>query len=124
MRSSVLSSEARKASAAPWKLVRMLPGTRISFSAFSIASTASPSEARGARLKEIVVGAKWARVLIEREPERSVTFATAERGTCDVPLPEAIGAAAPEESPPLPAPPVVEDAAEIAADALTPVAGT
>src|SRR5215470_2274632 len=115
MRSSVFTSDARKARAAPWKLVRTLGGMRISFSAFSMASTASPSEAFGARLNEIVVEGNCPRWLIEREPGRSLTFATAESGTCDVPLPDAIGAAEPVEIAPLPAEPVVDAVAASAA---------
>ena len=51
MSSSVLSSEARKASAAPWKLVRTPIGTASAFSAVSIASTAWPSEYAGCEVE-------------------------------------------------------------------------
>ena len=44
-----------KACAAPWKLTAKLGGRSISLSACPIASTASPREAPGARLNEIVV---------------------------------------------------------------------
>src|ERR1700677_2540929 len=43
------------ACAAPWKLTAKLGGRSISCSAWPIASTASPSDAPGARLNEMVV---------------------------------------------------------------------
>ena len=52
--SSVLSSEARNASAAPWKRVWMLAGMPISRCAVSIAVTASPSDAPWPRLNDSV----------------------------------------------------------------------
>ena len=52
---SSLPSAAWNASAAPWNTVIMLAGMPISCSACLIASTASPSDAPGARLNETVV---------------------------------------------------------------------
>src|SRR5499427_4896359 len=78
----VLSSEAWNASAAPWKLVCTLSGTPISRSAARIAFTASPSDAPGARLKEIVAAGNWPRWLIARGPDFSTTRAMLERRTC------------------------------------------
>ena len=49
--SSVLSSEARNASAAPWKRVWMLAGIPSSCCAASMAATASPSDAPGAEVE-------------------------------------------------------------------------
>ncbi len=53
-RKSVLVSDARKASAAPWKLVSTLIGISTWASAALIASTARPSDTPGARLNDIV----------------------------------------------------------------------
>ncbi len=78
----MLESEARKASAAPWKLVRTLGGTPMSRSAASIAFTAPPSEARGARLNDTVVEGNWPRWLMASEEGRSMIFAIEPSGTC------------------------------------------
>ena len=59
--SSSLSRLLRKASAAPWNVVRMLSGTPSVRSALSMASTAAPSDAPGARLNDTVVAGNCAR---------------------------------------------------------------
>src|SRR3954469_9779671 len=83
--SSVFESDPRKARAAPWEVGRTPAGRWRSFSAASIAFTAWPSEAPGARLNERVVEGNWPRWLMASAPGRSVTVATAESGTCVAP---------------------------------------
>src|SRR5215470_12132217 len=81
MRRGSLAREASKASAAPWKRVIKLGGRPIFFSTSRMAVTASPKEARGARLKEMVAAGNWARWLICSGARRSVTAAMAKSGT-------------------------------------------
>src|SRR5450631_1055448 len=56
---SSLLSDALNARAAPWKLIWTLSGSARACLADSIAFTASPSEAPGARLNEIVATGNW-----------------------------------------------------------------
>ena len=56
-----LASDASKASAAPWKRVMKLLRRPMLFSASRMAVTASPSDAAGARLNEMVAAGNWAR---------------------------------------------------------------
>ena len=80
--SSVLLSDARNASAAPWKLVSTLGGRSRLASSALIASTAWPSEAPGARLNDTVADGNCATWLIARAAGRSSTCATDDSGTC------------------------------------------
>src|SRR4249920_2011170 len=82
--SSVLLSDARKASAAPWKLVSTLGGRSSLASSALIASTAAPSEAPGARLNDTVADGNCATWLIASATGRSTIRATADNGTCVV----------------------------------------
>src|SRR5258706_15555218 len=59
IRRSSLASEARNASAAPWKPVRTESGSSSALASASIAPTAAPSETPGARLKEMVAAGNW-----------------------------------------------------------------
>src|SRR2546428_13424278 len=59
MRSGWLAREAWKAWAVPWKVALMEVGKAIWRSAARIASTASPREKPGARLKERVTAGNW-----------------------------------------------------------------
>src|SRR5690606_156455 len=78
---NVDDSEARKASAAPWKRDSMLAGRSISTCAASIAATASPNEAPGARLNEIVVAGNWPIWLRSNALGRSSTRAMPDNAT-------------------------------------------
>jgi len=83
--SRVLSSEAWKASAAPWKLLRMPRGRPSSASAARIALTASPSATSGARLKDRVTAGNCPRWLMASIVRRSLMRATDESGTLPPP---------------------------------------
>ena len=78
---SSLPSAAWKASAAPWNAVIMLAGRAISASALRIASTASPSDAPGARLNEINTEGNWPRWLTAIGAVCSMICAIADSGT-------------------------------------------
>src|SRR5260370_41252248 len=90
------ASAPRNASAAPWKLVCTLGGKRISAWAASMAWTASPREAPGARLKERVAAGNWLRWLTDRGAYRAATWAPAPRGAWG---PLAAGGAGPARAP-------------------------
>src|SRR5271155_653592 len=72
------------ACAAPWKLTAKLGGRLMSASALPIASTASPSEAPGARLNEIVVTGNCFRCEIWSGAVLTVKLATESRGVWPV----------------------------------------
>src|SRR5262252_9195666 len=82
IRNRVLLSDDWNASAAPWNFVSALIGMPISRCAARIALTASPSDAPGARLNEIVAAGNWPRWLIARGPDFSTTRAMLLRRTC------------------------------------------
>src|SRR5689334_6885000 len=90
---SSFASEPRNALAAPWKAICALAGTPISSFAFWITSTASPSDAPGARLNEMVAAGNWPRWLMTSGAVCSETRAMDESGTCVVPAPESVAAA-------------------------------
>ena len=77
-------SDALKASAAPWSFTCVLAGRPMSRCAASTAFTASPSDAPGARLKEIVAAGNWPMRLTTSGAARSVTRASADSGICCV----------------------------------------
>ena len=79
--SSVLSSDARNAAAAPWNVVWTLAGMPISACACSIAATALPSDAPGARLNDIVTAGNWPAWLITSWVLRSRIVARLDSGT-------------------------------------------
>ena len=64
----------------------MLAGTPSSRSAAVMALTASPSDAPGARLNEIVAAGNWPRWLITSGALRSLMRAIVSSGTCCPPL--------------------------------------
>ena len=82
-----MSSDVWKASAAPWKLVMMLARhADLASAPRRMASTASPSEAPGARLKETVVAGNWPRRSICSGAVCSSKVAIADSGTCLPPV--------------------------------------
>src|SRR5574337_1580475 len=84
--SSVLVSDARKASAAPWKLVSTEGGRSSAACSALIASTAAPSDAPGARLNDTVADGNCPTWLIASAAGCSTTAATDASGTCTVPV--------------------------------------
>ncbi len=82
---SVLDSEAWKASAAPWKLVTVEAGMPISASAALMASTALPSEAPLARLKDTVAAGNWPMWFTTSGAVRSLMVAIDDSGTLPPP---------------------------------------
>src|SRR5207247_8565927 len=80
MRSGWLASEAWKAWAVPWKVALMEVGKAIWRSAARIASTASPREKPGARLKERVTAGNWPWWLTARGTRAGSKEARALRG--------------------------------------------
>src|SRR5437773_1906337 len=85
MRIGSLASEAWKARAAPRKPVWIDGGRLISRAAPLMASTASPREAPGARLNEIVTAGNCPWWAMTSGAARSCTLATVARGTCAEP---------------------------------------
>src|SRR5271168_5056026 len=83
-RNTSLESEDWNACAAPWKLTPKLAGRSMSFRPELIASTAAPSEAPGARLKEIVVTGNCLRCEICNGDGLTSSLLTALSGTCPV----------------------------------------
>ena len=79
---SWLSSDFWKASAAPWKCVMIDRGISISRWAATMASTACPSEAPGARLNETVVAGNWLNRSSRSGAVCSSKLAIADSGTC------------------------------------------
>jgi len=77
----VLDSEARKASAAPWKVISTACGRPIRFIVASMPSTAWPSEAPAARLKDTVAAGNWPWCDSDSTAGRWVMRATVESGT-------------------------------------------
>ena len=59
MSHSSFASDARKASAAPWKRTCALAGSASSCCAASMVLTASPRDAPGAKLNEMVDAGNW-----------------------------------------------------------------
>src|ERR1022692_2685548 len=113
---SSLASEPRNAAAAPSNWICALAGRPIAACVFWIAVTASPSEAPGARLNEIVADGNWPMWLTTSGVARSLMRAMAVSGTCSdawVLAPDALA----EDVVPAPG-------AASAADALPPVVGT
>src|SRR6266571_4036539 len=90
MSSNSLASDARNASAAPWKLVRTESGSSSALASASIAPTAAPSEAPGARLKEMVAAGNWPRWFTASSAGFSVTLVIARHVGELRQLPEAI----------------------------------
>ena len=81
IRNSWFDSDAWNASAAPWKRVWNDAGRPMSCSAAAIALTASPSDAPGARLNEIVVDGNCDRCATSSGDGRSWNVAIDASGT-------------------------------------------
>src|SRR5712691_1326767 len=79
---SSLTSDPRKAAAAPWNWICALAGRLMSCWTFSISFTASPRDAPGARLNEMVADGNWPMWLTTRGAARWVIRAIAVSGTC------------------------------------------
>src|ERR1035438_2085636 len=113
---SSLASEPRNAAAAPWNWICALAGRPISACVFWMPVTASPSEAPGERLNEIVADGNWPIWLTTSGVARSLMRAMAVSGTCIdacVLTPDELA----DDGVPAPG-------AASAADALPPVVGT
>ena len=92
MRIGSFASEAWKARAAPRKPVWIDGGRLISRAAPLMASTASPREAPGARLNEIVTAGNCPWWAMTSGAARSCTLATVASGTCAEPPAVELGA--------------------------------
>ncbi|MCY1305355.1 hypothetical protein D9M70_551530 [compost metagenome] len=79
--SRVLASEARNASAAPWKRLCTPSGMPISCWVRSITATASPSDTPSARLNDRLTAGNWPMWLITSSALRSSTWARLDSGT-------------------------------------------
>src|ERR1700744_2819079 len=84
IRNSSFDNDAWNARAAPWKRVWNDGGSPISFSAWSIAFTAAPSDEPGARLNETVVAGNWLKCVTSSGAGFSMNFAIDDSGTWPV----------------------------------------
>ncbi len=80
--SSVLDSDARNASAAPWNWLWMPAGMPMSRCTRSMTSTASPSDTPLARLNDMVTAGNWPMWLTTSAAARSSMRASEASGTC------------------------------------------
>ncbi|MOA02154.1 hypothetical protein D3C78_1215930 [compost metagenome] len=83
----VLDSEARNASAAPWKRLWMPSGRPIAAWTCSMRATASPSATPGARLNDTVTAGNWPMRLTCSAVARSSTRTRLASGTCTPSVP-------------------------------------